>query len=246
MPRLTFLPALMLVGLALVPAGCSQGAERHGTESNSTAPQDWGSLKNFTGIDATGPDDVIITIGSGFSVKAEGDPKVLQRLDIRVDGDTLEIGRKKRFGLGWSEGNGATIRVTLPRLDDISLTGSGDVEVDKAEGASLEAELTGSGNLKVGAAKVGTLDAEITGSGDLSMGGTAETAEVSVTGSGNFAGKGLHVGRAKVSILGSGNSDFASDGPVDISIMGSGNVTVKGRAQCKSSVMGSGEARCAP
>ncbi|BBD97113.1 DUF2807 domain-containing protein [Sphingobium amiense] len=241
------IPVLMVSAMAMVPAACSResGSGRHEDSGPPADPAAWASLKGFTAIEATGPDNVIVTRGD-FSVRAEGEQKVLDRLDIRVDGDRLEIGRRKRMGMSWSDDRGATIRVSLPAIRSVEATGSGDVEVDRADGEGFTAELTGSGNVKVAAMQVRSLKAEITGSGDMSVAGAAESVDVSVTGSGNFSGESLKAGRGEASILGSGDVGFASDGPVDISIMGSGNVTVKGKAQCKQSIMGSGEARCAP
>lgn len=252
-PASPLIPALLIAGLAMFPAGCSRGEEHSGAGgggSRNEAPADpsqWNSLRDFTAIEATGPDNVIVTQGKDFAVAVEGDPDTVKKLEIKVSGDTLEIGRRKSFGLNWSSSDkSATIRVTLPMLTKVEATGSGDISVDKVDGEKLKAELTGSGNLKIAAVAVAALEAELTGSGDIGIGGTAQELEVSVTGSGNFDGEGLKAARAKASILGSGDSRFASDGPVDIDIMGSGNVTVKGKAQCKSSIMGSGEARCAP
>ncbi|MCI4589087.1 DUF2807 domain-containing protein [Sphingobium sp. BYY-5] len=247
MRRTALTPAVLIASLALVPAACSResGGTHDRSEAPSANPSSWARLKDFTAIEATGPDNVIVTRGD-FSVRAEGDQKVLDRLEIKVHGDRLEIGRKKRFGMSWSDDRGATIRVSMPTINSVDATGSGNVDVDHADGASFTADLTGSGNLKIAAANVSALKAEITGSGDLSIAGAAETADISVTGSGNFSGTGLKAGQGKVSILGSGDAAFASDGPFNINILGSGNVTVKGKAQCRQSIMGSGEARCAP
>lgn len=242
-------PAMMIAAMAMVPAACSrESASDKDRGSDAAAPADpaaWAALSGFTGIEVTGPDNVIVTRGD-FSVTADGDAKILDRLDIRVKGDTLEIGRRKRFGVSWSDDRGATIRVSMPTIRNVEATGSGNVDVDRADGESFTADLTGSGNIKVAAAKLRSLKAQITGSGDLAVAGAAEAVDVSVTGSGDFSGNALKAGRGEVSILGSGNAGFASDGPVDISILGSGDVTVKGKAQCKQSIMGSGEARCAP
>lgn len=244
--RRALLPATLIAALALVPAACSREASGGGAAGETPAnPADWAGLKGFTTIEATGPDTVIVTRGD-FSVKVEGDRKAIDRLEIKQDGDTLEIGRKKRMGMSWSEDRGATIRVSLPAIRAIEATGSGDVSVDRADGGPFTAELTGSGNLGVAQASVSALKAELTGSGDMMIAGTAQSIDLSLTGSGDFDGKGLKAGGGEVSLLGSGDAGFASDGVVDISILGSGNVTVKGRAQCKKSIMGSGEARCAP
>lgn len=250
----SLVPTFVIAGLAFFPAGCSRGEEHGGStgrgDAHSEAPTDpsqWSNLRDFTEIEATGPDNVIITQGKNFAVTVEGDADIVNKLEIKVSGDTLEIGRRKKLGISWSSSDkSATIRVTLPVLTKVEATGSGDISVDKVDGEKMKAELTGSGNLKIATVAVAALETELTGSGDIDIGGTVQELDVSVTGSGNFDGEGLKAGRAKASILGSGDSRFASDGPVDIDIMGSGNVTVKGKAQCKSSIMGSGEARCAP
>lgn len=242
-------PAVTIAALAMVPAACSrENASDREPGRDAAAPADpaaWAALSGFTGIEVTGPDNVIVTRGD-FSVKAEGDAKILDRLDIRVKGDTLEIGRRKRFGIAWSDDRGATVRVSLPAIRNVEATGSGNVDVDRVDGDTFAADLTGSGNIKVSAANLRSLKAEITVSGNLDMAGATENVALSITGSGDFSGNALKAGRGKVSIQGSGNAGFASDGPVDINIMGSGDVTVRGKAQCKQSIMGSGEARCAP
>ncbi|MGB3932008.1 MAG: head GIN domain-containing protein [Sphingobium sp.] len=240
------LPATLIAALALVPAACSREASGGGTAVETPAnPADWAGLKGFTAVEVTGPDNVIVTRGD-FAVTVEGDRKAIDRLEIKQDGETLEIGRKKRLGMSWSEDKVATIRVSLPAIRSVEATGSGDISVDRADGGPFEAELTGSGNLSIAAASVAALKAELTGSGDMTIAGTAQSIDLSLTGSGNFDGGGLQAGGGEVSLLGSGDAGFASDGAVDISILGSGNVSVKGKAQCKKNIMGSGEARCAP
>ncbi len=239
---------LVIAAIAIGVSGCSQGAESSHDEGDaaSSTPENWSGLRDFTAIDVVGPDDVIVTQGKDFAIRAEGDPKVIARLKIKRDGDTLEIGRRKDSGYGWSSDKGVTIRVTMPRITSLELTGSGNIDADKVDGDTLEAELTGSGNLRIGTATLKQLDADITGTGDMQIGGSTGEAKISVTGTGDFKGDGLKVGRGKVSLLGTGGSNFASDGPIDIDIMGTGDAVVKGNAQCRSKVMGTGEARCAP
>ncbi|WP_070156667.1 head GIN domain-containing protein [Sphingobium phenoxybenzoativorans] len=212
----------------------------------SASPVNTLGLRDFTRIQSTGPDNVIVSVGKDFAVKADGSDRALKVLEIKVVNGELRIGRRE----GWANmfggmDEGATIHVAMPAINGVGLTGSGDVDVDRAQGSGLDLSLTGSGNLKIGAAKVGALTADVTGSGNIALTGTADSAKLSSTGSGDVDGKGLKAGRASVSVLGSGNVGLASDGPVDISIMGSGDVDVKGRAQCKVSAMGSGEAHCA-
>lgn len=228
-------------------AACSGRSDGHGSEEKpaswAASPANWSGLKGFSEIEVTGPDNVVVTQGD-FAVQVEGDPGAIKKLEIGVDGDELKIGRKRRLGVSWGSDKGATIRVSLPALAAVSLTGSGDVSVDRAAGDALELSLTGSGDLSVAAVAVKRLEADLTGSGGISVAGSAGVGKLSATGSGDFKGEGLKLGAGDVSLLGSGDIGFASDGAVDISILGSGDVTVKGKAQCSRKVMGSGEVRC--
>lgn len=247
------LPLAALLAAGLATSACSRGNEHQSSGSGTsesapaTGPQDWAKLGQFSRIDATGPDNIVVTIGPSFSIKADGDPKSVALLDIRTSGDTLKIGRKSEGVWNRADGgNGATVHVTMPAIAGVELTGSGDFTLDRAEGKELHLELTGSGDLDIGAVKVGTLKADITGSGSVTLAGTADSGELSITGSGDIDAAGLKLGRAAAEILGSGDIDFASDGPVAIKIMGTGDVNVKGKAQCTTSAMGPGEAHCAP
>ena len=48
-------------------------------------------VAEFDEIATTGPQDVVITIGETFSVRAEGSPEALAQLEAVVEGDTLAI-----------------------------------------------------------------------------------------------------------------------------------------------------------
>jgi len=249
MPRSPTLSALLLAGLALSTAACSRDANDAAPSSNATATQDWSTLKGFAAIDATGPDDVAVTIGDSYSVKAEGDPKAIEQLDILVKGDRLVIGRKSNGNWSWGrkdDNEGATIRVTMPAIRAAALTGAGDFTLDRAEGDTLDLSLTGAGDFAIVAVKLRSLKADITGTGSVKIAGNADEGKLAITGAGDIDADGLKLGKADVSILGAGNIAFASDGAVAISIMGPGDVTVKGKAQCTINGTGPGEAHCAP
>lgn len=234
-----------VAGTALLLTACS-GRDGAGSDTSSDRPVDYAALRDFTGVSATGPDTVLITVGKGFSVDAEGDADVLKLLKIEVEDGDLKIGRKDGGMRVWDKGIGkaATIRVSLPALEDVALTGSGNVSVDRVTGKELELSLTGSGNMKVDAVSLTSLDAEVTGTGDVSVAGTARSAELSTTGTGQIDAAALKADRAEAKVMGTGDIALGSDGSVDISIMGTGDVTVRGRAKCNVDSMGTGTAKC--
>lgn len=246
-PRSWRRPATALACILAMPVAACSADSGARDQSDDGKPIDYAALRNFSGVELTGPDDVVVTVGGPFKVAAEGDPKSIAKLDIRIVNGQLEIGRKRGshswFGVN-EDGKGVIVRVSMPAIASAELTGSGNLSIDRARGQKLSLDLTGSGDIKLGTVAVADLSAHITGSGNIALAGTADLVDFSTTGSGDLDGQALKAGGGKVSLLGSGDVAFASDGAVDISIMGSGDVTVKGGVKCESSVMGSGEAHC--
>lgn len=239
--------ALAMSSLLLSTSACSRTDESPAADEVARTAQDWSTLRDFSAIEATGPDHVAVTIAPDFSVKAQGNADAVADLDIQVKDGKLVIGRKSKWN--WdddSNDHSATVHVTMPAISGADLTGAGDFDLDKAEGDSLDLSLTGAGDFRVGTVKLKSLTTDITGAGSVRIAGTADTAKLSITGAGDIDGEALKVGSADVSILGAGDIDFASDGRVAISIMGPGDVTVKGKAQCTTTGVGPGEAHCAP
>jgi hypothetical protein len=233
--------------LALLPlAACSGTARSEGTPPSGTGGNRSFAVDGFTGVDAAGPDDVDVRVGSGFSVRAEGDPKVLDKLEIVKEGDTLMVRRKNRSGFSWG-GNGdrgAKIYITMPRMTAASTTGSGDMSIDHVEGEKFQASATGNGDLKIASLNVQAIDLSVTGSGSVGTAGTAKTGSFSVTGSGDITAPKLSLGQASVSVMGSGGVTAAVNGAANVNVMGSGDVTLTGGAKCTTSKMGSGEVSC--
>jgi hypothetical protein len=200
-------------------------------------------VADFTGVALRGSDDVDIRVGSAFSVRAEGDPEVLEYLKIEKDGDTLKIGRRNRAGFSW--GNRAVkVYVTMPRITGAEVAGSGDITIDRAEGGTFEAESAGSGSITIGTLAVDQAKFEMAGSGGVKAAGTAKAVEVDIAGSGDVDAKGLKANGAKISIAGSGSVALDVTGNAKVSIMGSGDVDLGANAKCDVNKMGSGDVRC--
>lgn len=201
------------------------------------------AVADFTAVDLRGADDVDVRVGPGFSVRADGDAKVLDHLKIEKVGDALRIGRTRTSGWSWG-GKGARISVTLPRLTSAAVAGSGDITIDRVQGASFDASGAGSGTLSVGELAVDEAKVSIAGSGGAKLAGTAKTLRIEIAGSGDVAAGDLKTQTADISIAGSGSVRADVSGTAEVSIMGSGDVDVGPAAKCQISKMGSGSVRC--
>lgn len=217
------------------------------SEADAGPPQDLASLRDFTAVTLAGPDKVIVRRGAGFSVQAQGDPRALARLEIGVRNGVLRIRRKNDWrDIMPGEDHGATINVTLPALRQVTLAGSGDMNVDLLGGDAVDASVTGSGDLTIERVDARRVDFAAVGSGTLTtLGGRAGQAKYSVTGSGDLKTRGVASSSGTVSIVGSGDVEAHITGDADVSILGSGDAAISGTTRCSISRVGSGEARCA-
>lgn len=203
------------------------------------------AVADFTAVELRGSDDVDVRVGSGFSVRAEGPSEELDKLKIERDGATLKIGRRNAHGISWGGSKrNVTVYVTMPRIAEGQLAGSGNLTIDRVEGQEFEGELAGSGNLSIPALSVQTAKFQIAGSGDTKLAGTAKRLSVDLAGSGDVDAGGLQADGADISIAGSGSVRAEVNGPAEINILGSGDVDLGKGANCSTTKMGSGEVRC--
>lgn len=198
----------------------------------------------FEEISTVGPQDVEIAFGETPSVRAEGSPEALGLLEVVVDNGELVIRPKSRFGGDWERLEGATYFVTLPRLERVSMAGSGNIRIDRIESDSFVGDIAGSGRLAIADMKVGRADFSIGGSGSVSAAGTSGDTRVSIGGQGEVEAAGLRNETARISIGGVGEVELTVTEEADVSIAGSGDVEITGPARCSVSKFGVGDVRC--
>jgi len=188
-----------------------------------------------------GPDTVRVVHGSALSVVVDADLDLRDHLRFVRKNGKLGIGRQN----GFQEGV-ATITVTVPAVQRLTLAGSGALRADALAGDHAVATVAGSGRLDIASVEAGDLKVEVLGSGMVKAAGRAQALTLTLAGSGRAQMDGLKANDAHVDVAGTGQGAFASDGTVDATIMGSGSVHVAGRATCKVRAMGSGTLVCEP
>lgn len=234
--------------IALLAAGSLAACSTGDTDIPGIAPTGSGTTRSyavdgFSTISLSGSDDVDVRAGTAFSVRAEGPVDELDRLRITKDGETLDIGRKRN---GWRFGSQDTITVyvTLPRLAEANIAGSGTMTVDRIDGSRFEANIAGSGDLNIAALTTEDAAVSIAGSGDVRAGGAVQQLKASIAGSGSLDAAGLRATRAEVSVAGSGSARAAVTGEATVEVKGSGDVDLGAAARCTVAKRGSGSVRC--
>ena len=233
--------ALGVAAATVAAAGCSAARSEDGGPRVERNYQ----VGSFDRIELAGAYDTNVRTGSAPSVRAQGNQKAIDNLEVAVKDGVLVVRHKKKMSWGWHHDGKVTLTVTVPSLRGAELAGSGDINIDRVAGDSFNGTIAGSGNLKVDHIEVAKLKLEIAGSGNATAGsGRARSADYAIAGSGGIDAKGIAVDTASVSIAGSGDIDAQASNTASVSIMGSGNVELSGGAKCTVSKAGSGSARC--
>jgi hypothetical protein len=249
-------------GILFLLGACNAGAV--GNEGSRPMSQRSFEVGEFDSVALEGSYQVVVHVGDGPSVRAEGDALALERLDVRVEDGTLRIAPRRNMLDFRSFGRGATVYVTAPALDGARLAGSGTMRVDRIQSQAFEAQVSGSGGLRIeevragraefsvsgsGSVRIDALEAEqfeaaLSGSGSLRAAGRADNSRVAISGSGGASLAGLRTRRTSVAASGSGSVAVQASETVDGSLVGSGSVTVHGPARCLVARTGSGHIRC--
>lgn len=237
---------LLLIAALLPLAACHVTSDRK--DDQPSQPQGGGASRSFRvadfdSIDLRGPDDVDVKVGSAFSVTAEGDAAVLDKLEVQVVNGDLRIGRRKSSTWFGKDNGSARIHVVAPRISDATITGAGTLKIERAEG-DVDATIAGAGDLVIGSMRADDVELSIAGTGDMKVSGTTSRLKASIAGAGDIDATGLAATSGKIAIAGAGSLRGQVKGDADIEILGVGDVELTGGARCKIRTSGPGEARC--
>jgi hypothetical protein len=176
------------------------------------------AVGSFSKIDLAGSPDVEVAVGPATSVSVTADDNILSNIDTTVSGDTLSINSKGSYNTRI----GVKVNISVPMLEGVSVSGSGDIHV-----TGLTA---------------GDMDAGVTGSGDVTLSGVVDRLSGQITGSGDLRAGDLAAKHVRVKVTGSGDATIRATEELDASVTGSGDVHYSGNPpQVRKNVTGSGD-----
>lgn len=189
-------------------------------------------VSDFTAIEASVVANVFITQSPVTNVTAEGNEELLERLEIRMEGERLILDMEderfwKRFGKNASK---LTIRIATPTLSEIDFKGVGNITIEGVFNTpQLVINSEGVGNLTANNLECEFVKISSEGVGNTIVAGKAGKVEINSQGVGNVDARKLLAPEAVVSSQGVGNvSCYASDF-LSIRSQGVGNVHYYGK-----------------
>src|SRR5690606_33004730 len=144
------------------------------------------NVGNFIGVDLRGDATVYFTKGVDLKIELHAQQNVLEVLETYKSGNNLVIKYRNDTRLGRHEP--VTIYLTAPDLNDLRISGSGDIFVEgDINNNDMEMDISGSGSIKMDKLETGYLDVNISGSGSMEIqAGEADEEILKISGSGNI------------------------------------------------------------
>lgn len=223
--------SLAILTAALFTTASAQAAERQF------------AVGDFDRILLAGSTEVDVRVGLRTAVTATGDAADLDRLEIRVRDGTLVIGTKPGRWT-WRSRGGVRVAVSTPALAAATISGSGEMTVDRVSGDQFEGRMSGSGTLRLPDVAVGRFSLAMSGSGRAEAAGRCEVGEIRLSGSGRVAADRLACGTLSASVSGSGDVTAGATGTAALRVAGSGTIRTTGGARCTVRTSGSGRVHC--
>jgi hypothetical protein len=210
---------LLVIAVGAIVVGGTGGLRGVRVGGAGAATTQTRQVPSFTGIDALGSAKVNVSVGGTQSVVVHAGRNLIDQVTTDVRSGVLQIGM--RPGMRLFSGGDVTVDITVPALDSVKLTGSGDVDVSGVSAQQFTAVLPGSGRVVVS--------------------GTAQTVQAQLAGSGQLELSNLRAQDVAAEISGSGDVTVYASRSLDATVSGSGSIRYAGDpAQVNRNVSGSG------
>ena len=175
-------------------------------------------LNNFTSITLLGSIDVNIKTSESNNCVVVADDNLIPYIKTEVINNKLNISLNESY----SSEEKLVVNINTPNYDEVSLSGSGNINILDFKNNNLSLNISGSGN--------------ITGNGEV------ETLVVKINGSGNLMSKEIKSKSATITINGSGDGEVFAGDSISAKINGSGNIKYFGNPENVDSIInGSGD-----
>ena len=194
-------------------------------------------ITNFENLYLEIPAHVVIEENDSATCTIACQDNIFNAIYVHCDDKKLIIEANKKFNVQ----RPVEIRITVPKVDYIDITGNGTVEYNPTNYLKkLGIELKGKSSV-ISTINAGEVDINVIDNGDAILAGRAEVMEGVISGSGDIHAYDLAAAKCKLEINGSGNVRCNPSTLLKAAIHGSGNIYYKGAPEIKSEITGSGQ-----
>lgn len=200
------------------------------------------NVSDFDQVILNGTGKVIVTQGSTESLEIEAEDNIMDELTSTVRGNTLTLGYTEHFWQISIIPNQTIIyHLSVIDLNEITLNGANDLEIDTLETDSIVIDLNGAGKVDIGALMAQSLEVTISGTGSMTIAGQVDAQTVKIEGTGNYQAGDLQTSSTEIQIDGLGNGTVWATDELNITINGGGSLNYYGTPNVMQDINGLGD-----
>jgi Putative auto-transporter adhesin, head GIN domain len=207
--------ALLLILVPLVSAACHHNFN-HGVTGSGKRAMQKRDVASFTSISTQGAFDIQVVCQKPVSLEIEGDDNILPLITTEVNNSVLYIKGIQNYSVR----EPINVRISVPNLDGITLSGAGKTEISGIKNDKFEIDSTGAPTIKVS--------------------GATKVVDIDTSGAAKIDASKLQASRAVVDSKGVSKVDLSAADQLDVTISGPSRVTYKGDPVVTKTVHGPG------
>ncbi|MFS0772546.1 GIN domain-containing protein [Sphingomonas sp. 1P08PE] len=195
------------------------------------------AVSSFDRVRVEAPITVRIVTGTSPAARISGSDAAIEGIEVRQSGTAISIRRRTDQ---WQERptvadpRPVTVTLTTASLSTITLTGAGDVAVDRMKGQRVDLMVAGAGRVAVGMVDADQATAMVVGGGTVAVaGGRARIARLTTNGAGSIDAAGLDAGDLTVRLEGTGDIGGRARFTAAVTSNGTGTVSIGGTPRCQ-------------
>jgi hypothetical protein len=178
-------------------------------------------LSKINTIRTSGSIDVEISSGDDYSLTVQNDENLIPYVITEENGGELNIHYKDGYSI---MNDHAKVIVTIPSVDKIITSGSGDITSSTIKSDnSIELNTSGSGDIKANL-NAPSVIVSGSGSGDIQLSGMTKDFECKISGSGDVDCGNLKSENAVIKVSGSSDVHVFASVSLKVNVTGSGDV----------------------
>jgi len=209
------------------------GSGNPATEDRTVGP--------VTEVSLSGTGNLTIREGDTPSLSITADDNILPLIETETSGKKLTIHPKSDVTLRPNSPINYTL--TVPRLEKLSISGTGNATGERLTGENLTLKLSGAGNATLREVTCKTLTLSLSGAGNATLTGTAEKVTAKISGAGDIDAGAFKASAVDVQVSGAGNASVWATEELKVRVSGAGDVKYRGSPKIDQKVSGAGSVK---
>ncbi|WP_338875920.1 PspC domain-containing protein [Spirosoma sp. SC4-14] len=183
------------------------------------------NVSNFSKVDVGGAFVVRFRKGTTYKVVADGREKDLDDVNVKVDGNTLEVSLDRNGLFSWNNRRRIGLTITVPSIEELKLTGASKASLSEFDHYNnLNIEMSGACRT-VFDGVVENLSVNLSGASNIVLRGRANKLDADLSGASKIEATSMNIDKASVDASGASHATLGQVGSLDSETSGASKVT---------------------